>query len=148
MKKTKTHRWYEKSVSSHQLYTATWFYHFTKESVGLFSWQNPFLIMSQILISWGNKKENFLSLQNMVPNWGTTQIDMKIRPTPLDTHQTIFLNFWIHHIFNTVWSFNLHFLQMARPNFINPINLSNYSWGCYLIVEFGIGEFQADNVAG
>ena len=45
----------------------------------------------EISVCWGNQPENFLPLENMVPDAGTAKVDVKICITTSYRHQAIFL---------------------------------------------------------
>lgn len=59
----------------------------------------------------------------VVPNWSPTKIHMEIRIATLDGHETVLLNFRVHHFIQNVGGFSLRLFQVSWPNDINPINL-------------------------
>jgi len=61
--------------------------------------------------------------QYVVPNWSPTKIHVEIRIATLDRHETVLLNFGVHHFIQNVGGFSLCLFQVSRPHDINPINL-------------------------
>ena len=69
------------------------------------------------------------------PDWCASEVDVKIGPALFYAHQAILLNFGVHHVVDRIGGLNLKIFQMPGPNFVNPVDLSNYSWSNNLQFE-------------
>jgi hypothetical protein len=64
----------------------------------------------------------------ILPNWGSTEIDVKVCPAVLDAHEAILLDLGIHHVVDRVGGLDLKLLQVSGPNFVHPVDLTNDLW--------------------
>lgn len=87
---------------------------------------------TNLVYIWWNIEENQPNKYNkhlftsyyVVPNWSAPKIDVKISVATFNGHKTIFLNFWVFHIFKKVCCFNLTFFKVSRPHAVYPVYLS------------------------
>lgn len=65
------------------------------------------------------------SPQDMIPHRSAPKVNVKICVTSSDRHQAILLDLWIHHVLKDISGFCLCFLQVSRPNSLNPVYLAH-----------------------
>jgi hypothetical protein len=54
------------------------------------------------------------------PHGGSTLVDVEINPAAFETHEAVFLNLGVPH----VW----RYFQVSRPGLVHPVDLSNDAW--------------------
>lgn len=60
----------------------------------------PKLILQTILMFFQNPY--LRTFDNVIPNGGSTKIDMEIGIAPCNTHETVFLYFWVPHFIHGI----------------------------------------------
>lgn len=85
-----------KGISLQEFNLLAAFHVVCQENVPLFSWEHPVGVYVYVLLCWWNQPEHFLSVQDVVPHWGATKINVEICVTSLHAHQTIPVKYLKH----------------------------------------------------